>query len=116
MFRLFLLAFTIIAFTASANAPVKSAFDGTWEYTAQGAPEGYQSGTITIKDTELEVMIGGYQKVTGRDVKIEKNKLTCYTYVEGSRVDITLTMKDGIVSGTANTEEGSLPVTLKKKK
>ncbi len=115
MLRLTIIALSIIAFTSNAGELPKSAFDGTWEYAAEQAPEGYRTGTITINGTELELLIGGYQKYTGYEVKIGKDVLSFYTYVEGSRVSVKLTMKDGVVSGTANTQEGSIPLTLKKK-
>ncbi|XOV93611.1 MAG: hypothetical protein ACFHWX_02650 [Bacteroidota bacterium] len=116
MIRMTLIALLFGVFTSNAEDLAKSKFDGSWDYTASQAPEGYRSGTITINGTELELLIGSYQKYKGYDVKEEKDVLSFYTYVEGTRVTVKLTMKDGEVSGTANSQEGMIPLKLTKKK
>lgn len=113
--RVGLLTFVLCEF-AQADELAKGKFDGTWEYVAEHAPEGYQKGTMTINGKELELVIGGYQKYSAQDVNVEKDVLSFYTYVEGSRVNVRLEIKDGIVSGTADTEEGEIPIKLTKKK
>ncbi len=101
---------------AHAEALAKGKFDGTWEYVAEHAPEGYQKGTMTINGNELELVIGGYQKYAAQGVKVDKDVLSFYTYVEGTRVNVKLEMKDGVFSGTADTQEGRIPIKLSKKK
>jgi len=101
---------------AQANDLAKGKFDGTWEYMAEYAPEGYQKGTMTINGQKLELVIGGYQKYAAQGVKVEKDVLSFYTYVEGTRVNVKLEIKDGVVSGIADTEEGKIPLKLTKKK
>lgn len=113
--RVALLILVICGF-AQADELAKGKFDGTWEYVAEHAPEGYQKGTMTINGKELELVIGGYQKYSAYDVKTDNDKLTFYTYVEGTRVTVNLEMKDGIVSGTADTQEGKIPIKMIKKK
>ena len=113
--RIALLTLVFYGF-AQADGLAKGKFDGTWEYVAEHAPEGYQKGTMTINGKELELVIGGYQKYSAQDVKVEKDVLSFYTYVEGSRVNVKLEIKDGVVSGTADTEEGKIPIKMTKKK
>ncbi len=116
VFKLTMIVLFLGVLTAYADDFAKSKFDGTWDYTADKAPDGYRKGTITINGSELQLVIGGYQKYSGQEVKLEKDELSFYTYVEGNRVSVKLTVKDDSVTGVASTPDGNIPLKLTKKK
>lgn len=91
--------------------------DGTWLYTADMAPYEYQSGKVIFYEENGEykakIDIDGFV-VPIQDLKIEKSMVSCSATIEYELIKIKLTLKDGKLSGNAETSEGSIPVVLEK--
>lgn len=91
---------------------------GNWKFEAPSAPPGYNSGTITVSLAEKKYSLtvlpqGSSYKITGEEVKVENDQLTCSVYVEGEYVRVTLKAEDkNKMTGTASYSGGSIPLTL----
>lgn len=109
-------------FAATMNAQDKNMITelkGTWEYTAENAPYEYQQGKLIFeqKDKELSAKIDIQGNIVAvRDLKIEKKNISFVVYVDGERVAVNLTLKEGKLKGTGETYEGPIPLEAVKKK
>ena len=93
-----------------AKDPIKK-YAGTWKFTAEQAPFGYQTGTMTfeIKDNKLT----GYLKfseneyvINFQNIEINDEGITLELTVEYNQVSIKASVKNNIFSGTAASPEG----------
>lgn len=92
---------------------------GTWDYTAENAPYEYQQGKLIFgqKDKELSAKIDIQGNIVAvRDLKIAKKNISFVVYVDGERVAVNLTLKEGKLEGTGETYEGPIPLEAVKKK
>jgi hypothetical protein len=118
-----LMAFMLLGITpeviASANnntysAIVKDNLVGGWEYTVEGAPEGYESGLIMIVkagDTyKVQVQLAG-GAMNGSDVVAKGNTITFKLMVEGESVSVSLSAKGSKISGTSTSSSGTYNIT-----
>lgn len=83
---------------------------GGWEYTADGAPEGYESGLLMIVKAgdmyKVQVqLIGG--AINGTDIVVKGNQITFKLLVEGESVSVSLSAKGSKISGTSTSSSGS---------
>ncbi len=91
---------------------------GSWKFDAPAAPPGYNSGTIAVSLAEKKYSLtvlpdGSSYKITGEEVKVENELLTCSVYVEGEYVRVSLKAEDkNKMTGTAGYSGGSIPLTL----
>ncbi len=117
-----LIALTVLALifnlTIQAQESV-SKYKGTWEYTCNEAPYGFETGKIVIKKED-----GKYTSTTiyndgstnkADSVKVKDGALIIETYVEGNYVKVELKKKKGKLVGFVYTDDGTLEITAKKK-
>lgn len=92
---------------------------GAWSYVAPEAPYGYQDGTVHFKQSEgklsAELKVS-YSTVAIKEVVKKGEVYMCDLYVDGSPVSLSFSHKGDVLEGTANTEVGAIPVTLKRVK
>lgn len=92
---------------------------GAWAYTAPDAPYGYQDGTVHFKQSEGKLsaeLKANHSTVAIKEVVKKGEVYSCDLYVDGSPVSLSFQHKGDALEGTANTEVGSIPVTLKRAK
>jgi hypothetical protein len=93
---------------------------GTWNFEAQYAPEGYQTGTIIVGQEAKQLtasmsFTGSEYKIPGEKVKQAGDSLQFAVYLEGEVISIALKMESNIkMSGKAVYSEGEVPLALTK--
>lgn len=122
MKKLFAISVLTMMFAACLYAQdrnTRNELKGTWDYTADAAPYEYQKGKLIFVEEEgklnAKVDIQGYV-VRAQDLKIEKEDIEFAVYVDGERVKVNLTLKEGKMEGTAKTYEDQIPLTIVKNK
>jgi hypothetical protein len=91
---------------------------GEWAYEASDAPYGYEKGSLIFSQKEgkticvIKLEAG---ELTVSDLKIEKNKITFTTYVDGNSINIELIRDKNKLTGKADTPEGPKTITAVKK-
>lgn len=123
MKKLFSLAMLLVFSISLINAQTTKAKKdpaGEWKFEAPYAPEGYNTGKITIgfaekKYTAVITMTGSDYKITGENVKFENDTFTFSVYLEGETVGVKMKMEDEVkMTGAATSSQGEIPVTAKK--
>jgi hypothetical protein len=91
---------------------------GLWKFEASYAPEGYNSGTLTVgisgnRYSAVMFFSGNGYKFTGDDVKFEKDSLFFRFFTENQEIRVKLYMesKDKL-TGKGEYSEGEVPLTL----
>ncbi|WP_422081382.1 hypothetical protein [Ulvibacterium sp.] len=82
---------------------------GGWEYTALGAPEGYDKGLILIvgQDGQYQVQVQtGMGTFVGENVTVKKNTISFTLMIEGGLVTVNLTAEGSKMSGKSSSPEG----------
>ncbi len=114
-----LLIFSISLINAQATKTKKDPA-GDWKFEAPSAPEGYNTGKITIgfaekKYTAVITMTGSDYKINGENVKFENDTLTFSIYLEGETVGVKIKMEDAVkMTGAATYSQGEIPLTVTK--
>lgn len=87
---------------------------GGWEYTAAGAPEGYDSGLLMIVKTgdvyKVQVQLAA-GALNATDIVVKGNDITFKLNVEGESVSVSLSAKGGQISGTSTSASGTYSIT-----
>jgi len=91
---------------------------GEWYYEVSDAPMGYEKGSLIFSEKEGKTVCivrleAGELAVD--DLKIENNKITFTTVVEGSPVSVELTHEKGKLTGKVDSPEGLKAITASKK-
>ncbi len=97
------------------SAVVKDNLIGGWEYTVEGAPEGYESGFLLIVKQngayKVQVQLSG-GAVNGDDVVVKGNNITFNITVEGETVKVDLNAKGSKITGTSTSPtNGTMNIT-----
>lgn len=83
---------------------------GGWEYTAEGAPEGYDSGLLMIVKAgdayKVQVQLAG-GAMNGTEIVVKGNDITFKLMVEGESVSVSLSAKGSQISGTSTSSSGT---------
>jgi len=93
---------------------------GTWKFEAPYAPEGYNSGIIVIVKSEQKHTVtmsftGSEYKLSGENVKVEKDSVSFTLNLEGQEIKVTLKgTEDTKMAGKAVYSEGEVPLSLTK--
>ncbi len=109
-----------ISLVNAQTAKTKKDPAGDWKFEAPYAPEGYNSGKITIgfaekKYTAVISMTGSEYKINGENVKFENDTLTFSVYIEGETVGVKMKMDEPLkMTGAATSSQGEIPVTATK--
>lgn len=91
---------------------------GEWVYEVSDAPYGYERGSLIFSEKDgLTVCIIKLEagELTANDLKIEKNKITFTTAVEGNPINVELTREKNKLSGKVDSPEGPKKLTAVKK-
>jgi carbonic anhydrase len=106
----------VSAQTGSAkNSPV-----GKWKFEAPSAPEGYNSGSISISFAENKYstavsLTGSDYAIPGDKTKVENDSVTFTVLLEGTEIAISLKAENRIkMTGKAVYVDGEIPLTLTK--
>jgi len=105
-----LLLWTLQPGLLHAKDPMKT-YEGTWKFTAEQAPFGYQAGTMTfeIKENKLTGFLKFSETeyvIEFQNIEINDGGITLEITVEYEQVPINASVKDNILSGTATAPEG----------
>jgi len=92
---------------------------GEWVYQVSDAPYGYEKGSLIFseKDGQTVCLIkleAGELEVS--NLKIEKEKITFTTYVDGSPINVELTRDKNKITGKIDSPEGPKTLTAEKRK
>lgn len=82
---------------------------GGWEYSVEGAPEGYESGLLMIVKTDGQYKVQvqtAAATMNGTDVVVKKNTITFNLMVEGESVSVKLTAKGSQLTGSSTSSSG----------
>jgi len=91
---------------------------GEWLYEVSDAPHGYEKGSLIFSEKDgnticvIKVEAG---ELPATNLKIEKNKITFSTMVEGETVNIELIRENNKLSGKADSPEGPKTISAKKR-
>lgn len=96
-------------------AMAKDDLVGGWEYTVQGAPEGYESGLLMIVKQgdayKVQVQLAG-GAVNGENVVVKGKKINFTLNIEGETVSVALEAKGSQISGTSTSpSNGTMKIT-----
>ena len=114
-----LLIFSISLINAQTTKTKKDPA-GDWKFEAPYAPEGYNTGKITVgfaekKYTAVIIMTGSDYKINGENVKFENDTLTFSVNIEGETVGVKMKMEDTVkMTGAATSSQGEIPLTATK--
>ncbi len=90
--------------TSEDTVMVKDDLIGGWEYTVEGAPEGYDKGLLMIVKQgdiyKVQVQLSG-GPINGENVVVKGNKITFNVSVEGDSVAVSLEAKGSKITGTS---------------
>ncbi|MFS4493761.1 hypothetical protein [Maribacter sp. 2308TA10-17] len=107
----------IIASSVSSDVEiiVKDNLIGGWEYTVEGAPEGYEKGFMMIvKQGDMykaQIQLAG-GAVNAENVVVKGNKITFTVNVEGETVSVALEANGSKLSGTSTSpSNGTMKIT-----
>jgi hypothetical protein len=96
----------------------KSPLIGEWVYEVSDAPDAYKNGTLVFSEKE-GVMVCAIKLEAGElpasNLKVDNNKITFISYVEGSPVSVELTLNKDKLTGTVESPEGPKGITAVKK-
>ena len=113
----FLVIFLLCIFQSGllhAGNPMKI-YEGTWKFTAEQAPFGYQAGTMTFEIKENKLT--GYMKFSEteyifefQNIEINDGGITLEITVEDEQIPINASVKDNVLTGTAATPDGPVSI------
>lgn len=91
---------------------------GEWIYQVSDAPYGYDKGSLIFSEKEGKIICvikleAG--ELEASNLKVEKEKITFLTYVDGSPINVELTRDKNKLSGTVDSPEGPKNLTAEKK-
>ncbi len=110
------LSLFVIVSSFTYDAPVKKFSPvGTWEYSIDGVPEGYESGKMIIeeKDKVLKVnmALNEYTKTEGEKVEYKKKSLSFIVWVEAEEVTISGLFDGDKFVGMVSLSQGDFDMT-----
>ena len=86
-------------------------YEGTWKFTAEQAPFGYQAGTMTFEIKEKKLT--GYLKFSEteytfefQNIEINDGGISFEITVEYEQIPISASVKDNVITGTAASPDG----------
>lgn len=91
---------------------------GEWVYEVSDAPYGYEKGSLIFSEREGQtvcVIKLDAGELETSNLKIDKEKITFTSYVEGNPVNVQLTHEKDKLTGTVDSPEGPKTITAVKK-
>lgn len=118
LFIIFILSvFTVTAQSGNGNAKKLNPV-GTWKFEAPSAPDGYNSGLISVsladkKHAASISFTGSEYKIPAEKVKVTTDSLLFSVYLQGESINMFLRMTpDNKMTGKAVYSEGEVPLNL----
>ncbi|MEN8204354.1 MAG: hypothetical protein ABFS28_17295 [Bacteroidota bacterium] len=107
--------FVVLASSFSYNAPAnKFSPVGTWEYSIEGVPEGYDTGSMIIvkngKNYGVIMALNEYYKIEGESVEYKKKNLSFIVWVESEEVSVSGTFDRDKFTGMVSLSQGDFEV------
>lgn len=90
---------------------VANSFEGSWDYTVSDVPYEYKTGVLLISKKKEEYVVEvklQYGTIKATDVSLKKNKMNFSVWVEGEKVDVSLTIKEDELTGKAKASIGEM--------
>ncbi|HLN75003.1 MAG TPA: hypothetical protein VK205_17045 [Prolixibacteraceae bacterium] len=116
---LLLLCSVLVFNTFQADAKnKKSPLIGEWVYEVSDAPDAYKTGTLVFSEKEGKIVCAiklEAGELPASNLKVEDDKVTFVSYVEGSPVNVVLTLDKDKLTGTVDSPEGPKDITAVKK-
>lgn len=115
------LLFSLILMVSSAQvrAEVKNkSLLGEWVYEVSDAPYGYEKGSLIFaeKDGQMTCVVKlEAGELAVNNLKIEDNKISFVTSVDGNSINVALTLEKNKLSGKVDSPEGPKTLTALKK-
>lgn len=115
------LLFSLILMVSSAQvrAEVKNkTLLGEWVYEVSDAPYGYEKGSLIFaeKDGQMTCVIKlEAGELSTSDLKIEDNKISFVTSVDGNPINVALTKEKDKLTGLVDSPEGPKKISAMKK-
>lgn len=101
-----------------AKNPMKI-YKGTWKFTAEQAPPGYQAGTMTFEIKEKKLT--GYMKFSEveyafefQNIEINDGGISFEITVEYEQIPINGSVKDNVFTGVADPSSGPVSISATK--
>jgi len=91
---------------------------GEWVYEVSDAPYGYEKGSLIFaeKDGQTTCVVKlEAGELAVNNLKVEKNKITFTTSVDGNSINVELIRDKNKLSGTVDSPEGPKTITALKK-
>jgi hypothetical protein len=92
---------------------------GTWDYTVEGVPEGYEAGSMIIsekgKSYGVTMALNEYYKTEGESVNYKKKNLSFVIWVESEEVRISGSFDGDTFTGLVSLSQGDFEMVAKKK-
>jgi hypothetical protein len=117
---LILLLLFSISLVSAQTVKVNTSPVGKWKFEAPSAPEGYNSGSISISFAENKYstavsLTGSDYAIPGDKTKVENDSVTFTVLLEGTEIAISLKAEnDTKMTGKAVYVDGEIPLTLTK--
>ena len=119
LFALMLFASIVLFSSSKLEAEVKSKpILGEWLYEVSDAPYGYEKGSLIFSEKEgkttcvIKLEAG---ELAVNDLKIEKEKVSFSTTVDGNPINVEQKKKKNKLTGKVDTPEGPKTLTALKK-
>lgn len=102
------------------DAPVRKYSPvGSWDYSAPGVGEGYESGTMLIsedgKEYKVALQLNEYSKVVAEKVVYKKKEISYTIYVETEEILVTGTFDGDNFTAKLNYSEGEFDMSAVRK-
>jgi hypothetical protein len=114
---LFLAAFVFSTLDLQAEVKNKP-INGEWIFEVTDAPYGYEKGSLIFSEKDGQTVCtikleAGELAVS--NLKIEKDKVSFTTYVDGNPINAELTLENNKLTGKVDSPEGPKNITATKK-
>lgn len=113
-----LLAITTISGTQLQADEKNKPLLGEWVYEVSDAPYGYEKGSLIFSEKKgqttciIKLEAG---ELAASNLKVEKNKITFTTTVEGNSINVELTREKNKLTGKVDSPEGPKTLSATKK-
>lgn len=105
------LLLVVLVSSFSYEAPAKKFSPaGTWEYSIDGVPEGYEKGSMIVvekgKTVGVTMQLNEYFKTEGESVEYKKKDLSFMIWVESEQINVSGTFDADTFSGKVSFSQG----------
>ena len=114
------LLLVVLVSSFTSNPPAKRFSPvGTWDYTIEGVPEEYESGSMIISEKdkayEISMALNEYYTIEGESIEYKKKKLNFIIWVESEEVSISGSFDGDTFSGLVSLSQGDFDMVGERK-